>query len=208
MPVLPSSSWVQTKIVDDMCMQLPFIDSTAGIGALLKSAVITLFMLRNDTMTSNEKSELLEMASATGSDAHLPQNVPRQITLLNHLSPAHQLPVTKLLGPQGNFLPIIVGCARDALQGALPTSVYPYVNEPPPGFEPFNPDSTLDDELAEDLLRASVEPMLIVVMVGGLSFNELQDVHQLVTKTRRTVLCIAMHMTTAAAYLAQMFTTS
>ena len=197
----------QTDIVDEMCSQLPFIKATVGIGALMKSAVITLFLLQNDNLSANEKGELFEMASLSGSALYLPQRLPAYISTLNHNSPVKQLDKRRFTDKHGQFIPYFVRCASDALQGDLPPSVFPYVRSPPPGFEPFNSDARAQMLVPEELLRASVDPMLIIVIVGGLSFNELQAMEALVKRTRRPLLCIAMNMTTMASYMADLFAT-
>ena len=150
-----------------MCQQLPFVEAQVGIGALLKSAVVALYLLRNDdSMSANEMGELFEMAEASGSDVYLPQQMPQYIVDMNRRSPARALPVSKLLNRRsGEFVPFIVSCANDALSGVLPDSVYPYVRPPPPGFEPFNPDSMMDEMIPQDLLRAQVEPMLVLSLI-------------------------------------------
>ena len=198
--------WVsQEAIVDEMCSLLPFVEAEGGIGALLKSSIITLYLLRYDHMTHHARNELLALATITGSDYFLPQNVPKYLVDMNHYSPAKNLPVSKLVNTKGQFVPFIVGCANDALLGMIPATVYPYVNEPPPGFEPFNPEASLAEMIPQDLLRANVDPMLVIVVVGGLSFHELQEIDKLVRKTKRKVLCIAMDMVTGSAYMTDIF---
>jgi len=97
-------------------------------------------------------------------------------------------------------MPYIVRACEDALQDNLSRKMFPYLVEPEDGLEPFNENSIIH-------VSEGVEPMLIVVVVGGISFAEVQELDKLVTRMRRSVMCISMNVTSTSQYVEDLYGT-
>jgi hypothetical protein len=218
-----------------MCKQLPFLETDEGMGSLVKSVIVALFLLCNDGMTPNEKNEVLEMASVSGSDAHVPQSMPPRILQRNRESAVQTAPKADLINEHGQYVPYVVKLADDTLHGRLTTKACPYVVTPPEGMEPFpdaaavaaakkknrgrsaggNSSSTRSrgsssgdgDSDQQDAAVAALElpPLLIVVVVGGLGYNELQEFEKLAARSGRPVMCVSTSMTTVSGFLSDLF---